>query len=211
MSSLIRPFLCLTVVRSLLCLLACLTAPAWLAAHAQASGKTDSLLLLLRHANAPGTGDPAYFDVDDCQTQRNLDAQGRAQARALGHQLTALGIRPTHIWTSQWCRSIETARLLGLGPVTALPALNSFFRNPSEGPAQIEQLRRLIEQLDPKGGPYVMVSHQVVVGGLANAWVQSGGGVWLELTGDPAQPWRVHNADPDNLTLPVRQDNSPHR
>jgi hypothetical protein len=41
-------------------------------------------IVLLRHANAPGVGDPPGFQLDDCSTQRNLDDVGRAQARALG-------------------------------------------------------------------------------------------------------------------------------
>ena len=35
--------------------------------------------LLMRHAQTePGTGDPPGFRLDECGTQRNLDARGRA-------------------------------------------------------------------------------------------------------------------------------------
>jgi phosphohistidine phosphatase SixA len=161
-----------------------------------------SLILHLRHAIAPGGGDPAHFDVNDCRTQRNLSAQGKEQSRQIGEQLKALGITPTQVWASQWCRSTETAVLMDVGEVVPLPALNSFFQNPSVGPAQIAQLKAFIEQLDPKGGPYVMVSHQVVVGSLANTWVGSGDGVWMELTGDPKQPWVIYRANTETLALP---------
>ena len=49
-------------------------------------------VLMLRHALAPGTGDPANFDVDDCSTQRNLNAEGREQARAWKVYLAEHGV-----------------------------------------------------------------------------------------------------------------------
>jgi len=162
----------------------------------------ENLLLLLRHAYAPGTGDPPQFDITDCATQRNLNAQGQAQSRAIGQQLQALGITPTAIWSSQWCRSFQTAELIGMGPVTALPALNSFFQRPELGPAQMRALREFIKNLEPNGGPYLMVSHQVVVSALANRWVNSGDGVWLILTGDPNDPWKIVDAPTSALRLP---------
>lgn len=163
---------------------------------------TRSLVLLLRHAYAPGGGDPGNFDVNDCATQRNLNAQGRDQARDIGKQLKALGIKPTAVWSSQWCRSFETAELMDVGKVQALPALNSFFQNRSAGPAQMQALRTFLRNLDPKGGPYVMSSHQVVVSAIADTWVNSGDGVWLELTGDADNPWRIYPAKTEQLQLP---------
>ena len=171
-------------------------------ADEQGTKDTAALVLHIRHALAPGGGDPAHFDVNDCNTQRNLNEAGREQSRDIGRQIRALGIEPTHVWSSQWCRSTETAELLGLGEVTALPSLNSFFQNRAAGPAQMAELRAFLRDLDPTGGPYVMVSHQVVVGSLTNTWVASGDGVWLTLTGDPQNPWVVHRAETNNLTLP---------
>ena len=168
-------------------------------AHA---GDLRSLVLLLRHAYAPGGGDPANFDINDCSTQRTLNDQGRAQARDIGRQLKSLGIKPTTVWSSQWCRSFETAELMDVGEVKPLPALNSFFQNRSAGPAQMRELKNFIASLDPEGGPYVMSSHQVVVSSLTDTWVNSGDGVWLVLTGNPAEPWRVYPAKTDRLALP---------
>ncbi len=84
-------------------------------------------VLMLRHAQAPGVGDPPGFRLDDCATQRNLDDSGRRQARALGSRLANAGVATARVYSSQWCRCLETARLLQLGPVSELPALNSFF------------------------------------------------------------------------------------
>ena len=72
-------------------------------------------VLLLRHALAPGNGDPVNFQVKDCSTQRNLAQEGRAQARQIGQRLRALGISEARVWSSQWCRCLETAKLLNLG------------------------------------------------------------------------------------------------
>lgn len=174
-----------------------------LAAHMPAFGQdTRSLVLLLRHAYAPGGGDPANFDVNDCATQRNLSEQGREQARDIGRQLKALGIKPTAVWSSQWCRSFETAELMDVGTVQTLRSLNSFFQNRSAGPTQMQALRTFLRNLDPKGGPYVMSSHQVVVSSIADTWVNSGDGVWLELTGDADNPWRIFPAKTERLELP---------
>jgi hypothetical protein len=85
------------------------------------------IVVALRHALAPGTGDPPGFVLDDCSTQRNLDGRGRDQARAMGERLREAGLGDAAVFSSRWCRCLETARLLALGPVTPLPALDSFF------------------------------------------------------------------------------------
>ena len=86
---------------------------------------------LIRHAIAPGTGDPPGFLLRDCSTQRNLSKEGRIQARRIGDFFRAQGIKEALVYSSQWCRCLETARLLGFGPVQELPALNSFFEEPA--------------------------------------------------------------------------------
>ena len=74
---------------------------------------------LVRHGNAPPGygGDPPGFKIDDCATQRNLDEKGRAQARALGEAFRQRGVRAEKVLSSPWCRCLETARLMALGPV----------------------------------------------------------------------------------------------
>jgi hypothetical protein len=89
-------------------------------------------VLLLRHVLAPGTGDPPGFVLGDCSTQRNLSDVGREQGRALGERLRQAGIVQARIYSSRWCRCLETAELLDLGPVQPLPALDSFFQDRSQ-------------------------------------------------------------------------------
>jgi len=115
---------------------------ALLLAASPASAQDDAALLrtlaapggvgLMRHARAPGTGDPPGFRLGDCATQRNLDDGGRGQARELGERLRAAGLAGAAVLASPWCRTTETAVLLGLGPVTTLPALASFFGGQGE-------------------------------------------------------------------------------
>jgi phosphohistidine phosphatase SixA len=144
-------------------------------------------LALMRHATAPGTGDPAGFRLDDCATQRNLSAAGRAQARATGEQLRAAGIAAARVYSSQWCRCLETARLLGLGEVTELPALNTFFGERARAPQQSAALAAFL-RARPPGAPLILVPHQVNISGFTGAFMRSGelGGVALP-RGEPPE------------------------
>ncbi len=144
--------------------------------------RRPNVVVVLRHASAPGVGDPKGLRLGDCSTQRNLDERGRRQAAKLGEGFRAAGVRPTHIYSSAWCRCQDTARLMNLGPVQVQPLLNSFFEaDPAARTAQTEKLSRLIDGLDPRGGPYLMVTHQVVISALTGHGADSGGGVAIEL------------------------------
>lgn len=77
--------------------------------------KLPNHALLMRHALAPGTGDPAGYNLADCSTQRNLDAQGRQQATRTGQWLQRQGIQQALVLSSPWCRCKDTANLLGYG------------------------------------------------------------------------------------------------
>ena len=101
--------------------------PAAAVANDWAALDQPGAIAIMRHALAPGTGDPAGFELGDCSTQRILNDAGRQQARSIGEAFRARGIVFDHVFTGQWCRTRETAELLGLGPVTEVKALNSFF------------------------------------------------------------------------------------
>lgn len=139
-------------------------------------------VLLLRHANAPGVGDPAGMQLSDCSTQRNLDEVGRNQARELGRRLRAAGVTNARVYTSELCRCRETARLLDIGPVEALPALNSTVgRTEQQRETQLKALHAFMEKLPREGGPVVLVTHQVIVTALTDNYPDSGGGLILRL------------------------------
>lgn len=149
-------------------------------AKAQAMGAD---VLFLRHALAPGTGDPANFQLGDCATQRNLSQEGRTQAAAIGAALRAAGLPIAQVQSSQWCRARETALLLDLGPVIEEPGLNSFFGNPDARQPTLDRLQAALAAL-PEGsedGLTVMVTHQVVITAVTGRTVPSGGAVLYDI------------------------------
>lgn len=143
-------------------------------------------LLLLRHANAPGIGDPAGFTLSDWRSQRNLDAAGRAQAARLGARLRSAGAARAMVYSSQWHRCLETARLLGLGEVTELPAINSFLGQPHERGRRVAMLRGFLAALPSDGPPVVLVTHRVVITALTGGYAAAGGGMLPRLNSSSA-------------------------
>jgi len=113
---------------------------------AWAALRTGAHVALMRHADAPGgAGDPPGFRLEDCATQRNLSDKGRADAAKIGARLKAEGIRIEKIVSSPWCRCMETARLLQLGPVEAQPAFSNVFVLRSEMEALTAGAREVID------------------------------------------------------------------
>ncbi|GGW61172.1 histidine phosphatase family protein [Alishewanella tabrizica] len=137
-------------------------------------------IVLMRHALAPGTGDPAGFQLEDCATQRNLNAQGRTQAKAWGEMLQHHAAGPVAIYSSQWCRCLETAQLFGLGNVQPLAALNSFFAGRGNGQQQTAAL--ITRFSDAKvAQPTVLVSHQVNITALTGIFPASAEAIIIAL------------------------------
>lgn len=144
-------------------------------------------VLFLRHAIAPGTGDPAGFRLDDCSTQRNLSDEGRAQASALGEALRQSGLPLGAVLSSQWCRATETAERLSLGLVTVDPGLNSFFGNPDARTPTLTLLEATLAAL-PRNTITIMVTHQVVISAITGHSTASGGAVLYDIDTGTAQP-----------------------
>jgi phosphohistidine phosphatase SixA len=142
---------------------------------------------LMRHADAPGTGDPAGFKIGDCATQRNLGERGRNQARALGAEFRKRNIVVSQVLTSQWCRARETAELMALGQLVEEPAaLNSFFGRPGEREAAAAALRLRLAALPADAATVVMVTHQVNITALTGVFPRSGEIVVLRRAADGA-------------------------
>ncbi|MGA0866658.1 MAG: histidine phosphatase family protein [Candidatus Nanopelagicaceae bacterium] len=140
-------------------------------------------VLLIRHALAPGVGDPANFTLGDCSTQRNLSDEGRRDARDIGEWLKLRNIKINRVETSRWCRARETAELLGLGRVRANKNLDSLFEDddPANDP-QTEIIRNQIIEHRSKRGLLIMVGHFVNIGLLTGESVDSGEGVLVRAT-----------------------------
>ena len=118
------------------------------ASGAQGSDLSDRLkskhhVLLMRHAYAPGVGDPPGYSLERCETQRTLNDEGKAQATRIGQWLRGQGVTQAQVLSSIWCRCQQTAERLNLGPVRVEAALASFFDDPAqEGPRQAAQIGR---------------------------------------------------------------------
>jgi phosphohistidine phosphatase SixA len=163
-----------------------LLATPWLA-----QAQTDALaarlaagacVVVLRHAQTdPGIGDPPGFRLDRCSTQRNLSAQGRAQAERLGQWFKSRGLQPGAVQSSAWCRCKDTADL-AFGRHTVWPALNSFFGEHRAKDAQTAQLRAALKDV-PSGGFEVWVTHQVNMTALTGEGIAMGEALVLDARG----------------------------
>ena len=141
---------------------------ALLACTAMASELADKLklpnyALLMRHALAPGTGDPTGYTLKDCNTQRNLDTQGKQQAVRTGQWLQRQGIQQAMVLTSPWCRCKDTANLLGYGQPEVEPAIGSFFEASQQAADYTQRLQKRLAQLGPTKGDkaLILVTHHV--------------------------------------------------
>lgn len=130
-------------------------------------------VVLLRHAIAPGTGDPTEFTIGDCSTQRNLSDRGRAQAEKIGELFRDNGITAARVFSSQWCRCKDTAQLLRLGSVNELPALNSFYQRWENRDRQTTAVKKWLKNQD-LGVVHVLVTHQVNITELTGVYPSSG-------------------------------------
>jgi phosphohistidine phosphatase SixA len=120
-------------------------------------------VLMIRHADAPGISDPSGYKLDQCATQRNLGEYGRRQSVAIGQWLADRKIQSAKMFSSAWCRCIDTATLMNKGPVQIEAALGSFFGDMSRRDMQNRALQRLIAsnlKAYPKQ-PLIYVTHHV--------------------------------------------------
>lgn len=137
--------------------------------------------VLFRHALAPGSGDPPGFQLEDCRTQRNLNAEGRAQARRIGQAFKARDIEVGAVWSSQWCRTRETADIAFPQRRVDQPAFNFFFGQPDAAAGQSSAAQALLAGWR---GPGVLVvtTHQVNITALTGLVPASGEGIIVRST-----------------------------
>ena len=138
-------------------------------------------VIFLRHALAPGNGDPSNFNVNDCSTQRNLDQVGIDQSRMLGNTFKNLGIKFSKIYSSFWCRCKDTASNMKIGDFEAHEGLNSFYENHADKKLTLIKLNNLINSFDKSGGPYLLVTHYVNILAFTGLSTSSGGMVAFDL------------------------------
>ncbi|WP_292444386.1 histidine phosphatase family protein [Mesorhizobium sp.] len=146
----------------------------------------DGAVVLFRHARAPGSGDPPGFRIDDCATQRNLDSEGRAQARRMGDRLRAEQVRVGLVLASEWCRALETAELAFPGQVRREPAFNSFFEDRTTETWLTQRAKELLAAWRGPGA-LVVVTHQVNIGALTGLRPSDGEGIVVRVRGDEVE------------------------
>ena len=139
-------------------------------------------VVVLRHAQTePGIGDPPGFRLDRCSTQRNLSAEGRAQAERIGQWFRSRGLAPSAVQSSAWCRCKDTADL-AFRRHKVWPALNSFFGESRNRDTQTAQLRAALKAV-PAGKFEVWVTHQVNMTALTGEGMAMGEALVLDVTG----------------------------
>ena len=134
--------------------------------------KEGGKLILIRHSEAPGTGDPANFNLSDCKTQRNLSAEGIEQAKRLGEFFKKNNISFEKVYSSEYCRCKDTARN-AFKDFEIFSGLNSTFADPSKTPAYMKKTKEFIEKLD-KNKNYIFVAHHTTIEGLTSTFAGSG-------------------------------------
>ena len=136
--------------------------------------KEGGKIIFIRHALAPGNGDPENFDLNDCSTQRNLNQRGIEQSKFIGSIFIKNQIKIENVYSSEWCRCIDTAKFAFKNYQT-FSALNSFYdiRFEANEERQITQLKEFINQWNGKEN-IIFVTHFVVISSMLNIGTSSG-------------------------------------
>ena len=131
-------------------------------------------LIFIRHAYAPGGGDPINFDINNCDTQRNLSDSGRNQANEIGFFFKNNNILIDKVYSSEWCRCKETAKI-AFNKFETKNFLNSFFSSKfaHNKDTQMKKLKNFINNWDGKNN-IIFVTHYVVISEILNYAPSSG-------------------------------------
>ena len=136
--------------------------------------KEGEKLIFIRHAYAPGNGDPENFNLKDCSSQRNLDQEGVIQSKKIGFFFTKNKIEIDKVLSSEWCRCKDTAKY-AFNTFETFDALNSFYdiRFAKNKSKQIKDLKKYIYSWGSKKN-LVLVTHFVVINEVLNTSSSSG-------------------------------------
>ena len=131
-------------------------------------------LIFIRHAYAPGSGDPSNFNLNDCSTQRNLSEDGRKQAENIGKFFRNKKIKIDKVLSSEWCRCKETAQI-AFKDFSTNSFLNSFYSSKFEKnkKKQINSLNDYIIKFKSNKN-LILVTHYVLISEVLNYGPSSG-------------------------------------
>ena len=136
--------------------------------------KAGGNLIFIRHAYAPGGGDPENFNIYDCSTQRNLSESGRIQSKKIGNFFKENKIKIKNVYSSEWCRCKETA-FLAFKSFKTKSFLNSFFSSKfaHKKKSQIKDFQKFLNNWDKKNN-LIFITHYVVISEILNYPPSSG-------------------------------------
>ena len=136
--------------------------------------KGGEKLIFIRHAYAPGSGDPSNFNLNDCSTQRNLSEKGRKQAQKIGDFFKNNKIKIKKVFSSEWCRCKETA-LIAFNKFETKKFLNSFYSSQfsKNRKKQVKEFESFIKNWDKKEN-LIFVTHYVFISEILNYAPKSG-------------------------------------
>ncbi len=136
--------------------------------------KEGKKLVFIRHAIAPGNGDPNNFDINDCSTQRNLNENGIEESKKIGLFFKNNKIKIDKVLSSQWCRCKDTAKY-AFKNFKTFDALNSFYdeKFAANEAKQIKDLKNYIKRWNSDKN-LVLITHFVVISSILNTGASSG-------------------------------------
>ena len=131
-------------------------------------------LIFIRHAYAPGNGDPSDFNLNDCSTQRNLNYQGREQAEYIGEFFRKNKIKIDRVLSSEWCRCKETAKI-AFKNFSTNNFLNSFYSSKyaKNKDKQVKELNDYINKFKSDKN-LILITHYVLISEILNYGPSSG-------------------------------------
>ena len=136
--------------------------------------KEGGKLILIRHAYAPGTGDPKNFNIKDCSSQRNLNTDGILNSKHIGIFFSKNKIKIDKVLSSEWCRCKDTA-FYAFNQYEKKSFLNSFYRNKftHKKSLQMIELKEYVKNWMSKKN-LILVTHYVVISELLNVSASPG-------------------------------------
>ena len=137
--------------------------------------KEGKKIIFIRHAYAPGNGDPKNFNINDCSTQRNLSQEGKNQAKLIGLSFAKHNIPIENVFSSEWCRCTETASIAFDEKYQKKFFLNSFYdeRFSKNKEKQIKELKKFVNNWKGKKN-LIFVTHYVLISEILNVNPSSG-------------------------------------
>jgi phosphohistidine phosphatase SixA len=131
-------------------------------------------VVALRHAATDSTATDMTGNLRDCSRQRNLNAEGRRQARDIGRAFRRLEIPVGRVLASPFCRTRDTATLAFGRARPSRALLSADFFGDSDAERQRGGLRRLLALPPRRGSNTVLVSHEAAIDAATGVTVAEG-------------------------------------